>query len=172
MSRGAYSRLGMVAHELRLRVNGRNYTLPHEPHRNLLDVLRHELGLTGTKYGCGEGQCGSCTVLLDGNAVRSCQLTIQEIGDREVTTIEGLASEGVLTPLQRSFAELGAFQCGFCIPGMIMSATALLRNHPAPSESEIRSALEGNVCRCCGYTRILRAVERATGSTHEIPEGV
>ncbi len=129
--------------------------------RSLLSILRDELGLTGTKYGCGEGQCGACTVLVAGEPVRACQLSVEEVGARPVLTVEGLAPDTTLNPVQRAFAELGAFQCGFCTPGMVMTATALLRRNPAPSEAEIRSALETNVCRCGGYARILRAVERA-----------
>lgn len=145
-----------------LRVNGRSEVLPAFPERSLLAALRQDLGLTGSKYGCGEGECGACTVLLDGAAVRSCQVPVSEVGDREVLTIEGLGGpSGALSPLQRAFAEVGAFQCGFCTPGMIVAATALLAREPAPSRDEIESALEGNVCRCGGYLRILRAVERA-----------
>ena len=163
--------VGMAIPDFRLRVNGHVRSIPGGSERSLLAVLRDELGLTGTKYGCGEGQCGSCTVLVDGAPVRSCQIPVGEIGEREVTTVEGLAIDGILNPVQAAFAELGAFQCGFCIPGMIVSATALLRNNPSPSEIEIRTALEGNLCRCCGYARILRAVERASerareGSSH------
>jgi aerobic-type carbon monoxide dehydrogenase small subunit (CoxS/CutS family) len=152
----------MANADLRLKVNGSVRSFRGNPDRSLLEVLRDDLGLTGTKYGCGEGQCGSCSVLLEGSSIRSCQVRIGEVGNREITTIEGLANGGVLSPVQSAFAELGAFQCGFCIPGMIVSVTALLRSNPSPSESEIRSALEGNLCRCCGYARILRAVGRAS----------
>jgi aerobic-type carbon monoxide dehydrogenase small subunit (CoxS/CutS family) len=146
---------------LDLRVNGVTAKVPAVPDRTLLEILRHELGLTGTKYGCGEGQCGSCTVLLDGAAVRSCQVPLTQCAGKEITTIEGLEKAGELSPLQRAFLEVGAFQCGYCTPGMIVAATALLRQNPAPSRDEIASALDGNVCRCCGYVRILDAVERA-----------
>jgi aerobic-type carbon monoxide dehydrogenase small subunit (CoxS/CutS family) len=152
----------MSDHDLRLRVNGTRQRVPQRPDRSLLGVLRQELGLTGTKYGCGEGECGSCTVLVDGNPVRSCQTMVSEVVGRDVTTIEGLASDGRLNPVQRAFAEAGAFQCGYCTPGMVVSATALLRRNPSPSRDEIEAALEGNLCRCCGYTRILAAVQRAT----------
>ncbi len=151
----------MTSLELRLKVNGRVYRVRRDPDRPLLAILRNELGLTGTKYGCGEGECGSCTVLVEGSAVRSCQLHLGEVGAREVTTIEGLARNGALTPVQQAFAELGAFQCGYCTPGMVVGATALLRSHPAPSRQEICTALEGNVCRCGGYARIVAAVQRA-----------
>ncbi len=151
----------MVTGPLQIKVNGRVWKLSAEPRRTLLSILRLDLGLTGTKYGCGEGQCGACTVLLDGEPVHACQLSVEEIGHREVTTVEGLASEGNLNPVQRAFAEIGAFQCGFCTPGMVVSATALLRAHPDPTDAEIRTALDGNLCRCCGYARILRAVKLA-----------
>jgi aerobic-type carbon monoxide dehydrogenase small subunit (CoxS/CutS family) len=147
-----------------LRVNGRDEALPVLPDRSLLAALRHDLGLTGTKYGCGEGECGACTVLLDGMAVRACQIPVSEAAGREVRTIEGVAGpSGELSPLQRAFAEVGAFQCGYCTPGMIVAATALLSREPAPSPDEIESALEGNVCRCGGYVRIRKAIEMASG---------
>jgi len=146
-----------------LRVNGRAEAVPLLPERSLLAALRYDLGLTGSKYGCGEGECGACTVLLDGAAVRACQIPLAEVGDRDVVTIEGLAApSGELSPVQRAFAEVGAFQCGFCTPGMVVAATALLARKSAPSREEIEAALEGNLCRCGGYLRILKAVERAT----------
>jgi aerobic-type carbon monoxide dehydrogenase small subunit (CoxS/CutS family) len=144
-----------------VKVNGGLHEVAGDPTRPLLLVLRADLGLTGTKYGCGEGQCGSCTVLLDGVPTRSCQVSLAEVGAREVTTVEGLARDGVLTPVQRAFVELGAFQCGFCTPGMVVRATALLAETPHPTEATIRAALEPNICRCGGYARIVRAVERA-----------
>lgn len=152
----------MASREVRVKVNGSVRSARRDPDRSLLAFLRNDLGLTGTKYGCGEGECGACTVLLDGDPVRACQVRIGEVGERAVTTVEGLAKDGVLNPVQRAFAEIGAFQCGFCTPGMVVSATALLRTNRSPSRVEIRKALEGNLCRCCGYTRILRAVERAS----------
>lgn len=155
----------MASREVSLRVNGSARSIPRDPDRSLLTVLRGDLGLTGTKYGCGEGECGACTVLVDGAPVHACQVPIGEVGQREVTTVEGLARDGVLNPVQVAFAELGAFQCGFCTPGMVVSVTALLQSNPSPSEDEIRAALEGNLCRCCGYGRILRAVERAVAVT-------
>jgi aerobic-type carbon monoxide dehydrogenase small subunit (CoxS/CutS family) len=143
-------------------VNGRLERIRVAPGRSLLMALRGELGLTGSKYGCGEGECGACTVLLGGSAARACQVPVAELGGREVVTIEGLAApSGALSALQLAFAELGAFQCGFCTPGMIMAATALLDRVPAPTREEVETALEGNLCRCGGYLRILRAVERA-----------
>lgn len=150
--------------ELPLSVNGRSYRVPRTPDRSLLSILRGELGLTGTKYGCGEGECGSCTVLVAGDPVRSCQLPLSEVGTRAVTTVEGLAPEGTLTPLQRAFVDAGAFQCGYCTPGMLVRATALLASNPAPDRDEIQEALEGNLCRCGMYLRILDAVERVARS--------
>lgn len=155
----------------RLRVNGRPVEVPRGPDRTLLDVLRVDLGLTGTKFGCGEGACGACMVLLGGRPVRSCQVSVRDLEGLEVTTVEGLARDGRLNPVQRAFVELGAFQCGFCTPGMVVSATALLARNPVPSEEEIREAMEGNVCRCCGYPRILRAIERASELSRQGGEG-
>jgi isoquinoline 1-oxidoreductase len=151
-------------------VNG----VPHEPaagasERTLLSLLREQLGLTAAKPGCGEGVCGACTVLVDGQPVRSCIVTVAEVGERPVTTLEGLAPVGTLNPLQQVFLELAAFQCGYCTPGMIMSASALLADDPDPEESTIVAALEGNVCRCCAYPRIVRAVRRAAELRDETP---
>lgn len=151
----------MTVAALRLKVNGTVRAVPAAPDRSLLAVLREELGLTGTKYGCGEGECGSCTVLVDGAPTRACRLRTSAIGAREVTTVEGLARDGRLSPVQRAFVETGSFQCGYCTPGMVVGATALLRSRPSPSRDEIRRALEGHVCRCGGYARIVAAVERA-----------
>jgi isoquinoline 1-oxidoreductase len=144
-----------------LTVNGEARTVATEPDRPLLAVLRNDLGLTGTKYGCGEGECGSCTVLLGGAPVRSCQVPLVEVGNREVTTVEGLARDGSLHPVQAAFAELTAYQCGYCTPGMVVRGAALLQEHPHPTDGEVRSALDRNLCRCGGYARILRAVRRA-----------
>jgi len=152
---------------VQLTVNGEAVQTGRGGRRTLLQLLRYELGLTGTKFGCGEGECGSCTVLLDGSAVRACQVEVDQLDGTEVVTVEGLGREGQLTPVQRAFVELGAFQCGFCTPGMIVASTALLRQNPRPTEPEIRSALEGNLCRCCGYTRILAAVRRASELSDE-----
>jgi aerobic-type carbon monoxide dehydrogenase small subunit (CoxS/CutS family) len=145
-----------------LRVNGRPEAVAALPDRSLLAVLRQDLELTGTKYGCGEGECGACTVLLDGVPVRACQVPVAEVAGRPVVTIEGIGgTAGELSAVQRAFAELGAFQCGFCTPGMIVATTALLDRDRSPSPAAIETALEGNLCRCGGYLRILRAIERA-----------
>ena len=154
---------------LALRVNGADLAVPRDPDRTLLYVLREELGLTGTKYGCGEGGCGACKVLLDGLAVRACQTPIGEAAGRSVTTIEGLASGDRLHPVQQAFVDAGAFQCGFCTPGMIVAVVALLHDHPQPSDDQVRAALDGNLCRCGGYLRILDAVYRAARSAAERP---
>ena len=145
-----------------LRVNGIDHSIPLDPDRSLLYVLREELRLTGTKYGCGEGECGACKVLVDGVAVRACQTPIGETVGRSITTIEGLIQGDRLHPVQQAFADAGAFQCGFCTPGMIIAAASLLARSPQPSEEEIRAAMDGNLCRCGGYLRILDAVQRAS----------
>jgi aerobic-type carbon monoxide dehydrogenase small subunit (CoxS/CutS family) len=129
--------------------------------RKLLWVLRTEFGLTGTKYGCGEGICGACTVILDGKAVRSCQVGIADVSGRKVITIEGLADNGTLHPLQKAFLEHGAFQCGYCTPGMIMGAYALLLAKPEPTEKDIVSGMNDNLCRCSAYKRIIEAIQGA-----------
>jgi carbon-monoxide dehydrogenase small subunit len=144
-------------------LNGAKRGLDVEGGRLLLEVLREDLGLTGTKYGCGEGDCRACTVLVDGKALPSCQLTMAEVKDREVRTIEGLASGGELHPLQRAFIMAGAMQCGYCVPGMILTAAALLEKNPNPGDAEIVEAMDGNLCRCCGYVNILDAVRIAAG---------
>ena len=148
---------------VRLKVNGDDTTVHVEPWRTLLDVLRDELRLTSAKEGCGEGECGACTVLVDGKAVASCLMLAVQARGREVVTVEGLAAEGELDVLQQKFVEYGAVQCGFCTPGMLMSAKALLLENPAPSERDIRLALAGNLCRCTGYSAIVAAVKAASG---------
>jgi carbon-monoxide dehydrogenase small subunit len=152
---------------IRLKVNGREREVATTPMRTLLEVLREDLRLTGTQQGCGEGECGTCTVLLDGTAVNACLLLAVEAVGREVTTIEGLADGRSLHPLQAAFIEHGAIQCGFCTPGMILSAKALLDRCPEPDEEQIREALGGNLCRCTGYQKILDAVHVATTQTRE-----
>ena len=152
----------MEKNRVTLRVNGEAYDLLTYPHRTLLEVLREDLQLTGAKESCGEGACGTCTVLLDGAPVRSCLLLAIEAQAREITTIEGLAAGGKLHPLQEAFVEHHAIQCGFCTPGMILTAKALLDAVPEPTEEEIRRALSGNICRCTGYAKIVDAVKAAS----------
>ncbi len=143
-----------------LSVNGKTLHCDVDGERSLLSVLRDDLDLTGTKYGCGEGQCGACTVLLDGNAVRSCQVTAGNVGRKNVTTIEGLAKGETLHPLQQAFLDIEAMQCAFCTSGMIMAGYALLQRKPNPSDDEIRRSLNGNVCRCGTYPRIVTAIRQ------------
>ena len=142
-----------------LKVNGDTYEVFVEPNRCLHEVIREDIGFTGTKEGCGTGDCGACTLWLDGTPVTSCLCLVGEGVGREITTIEGLAKDGELHPLQKAFVEYGALQCGFCIPGTIMSAAALLRDNPNPTEHEIRSGIAGNICRCTGYTKIIEAIQ-------------
>jgi carbon-monoxide dehydrogenase small subunit len=146
---------------MELTINGRRVALEVPAHHTLLDALRDRAGLTGTKECCSEGECGACTVLLDGRAVTSCLVLAAEAADAEVVTIEGLAPGGQLDPVQQAFIETGAVQCGFCIPGMIMAAKALLTVNPDPSVEEIKEGLAGNLCRCGGYSRIIEAVQAA-----------
>ncbi|HZL65138.1 MAG TPA: (2Fe-2S)-binding protein [Thermoleophilia bacterium] len=149
--------------ELLLKVNGTAWEISARPTARLIDVLRNQMGLTGTKEGCGEGECGACTVIVDGKAVNSCvMLAVQALG-KEVLTVEGLAASGELDTLQQKFVEQGAVQCGFCTPGMLMSAKALLMANPLPSDQDIRKALAGNLCRCTGYKTIVAAVRAASG---------
>jgi carbon-monoxide dehydrogenase small subunit len=143
---------------LSLTVNGEALEVLVKPWQTLLEVLRDELHLTGTKEGCGNGNCGSCTVLLDGRAVNSCLVLAPEAQGREVLTIEGLAKDGELHPLQRAFVDYGAIQCGFCTPGLIMAAKAYLDANPHPTEQEVRRAIAGNLCRCTGYAKVVRAI--------------
>jgi aerobic-type carbon monoxide dehydrogenase small subunit (CoxS/CutS family) len=155
---------------IRFTVNGKAVTLEADPDRTLLWVLRTDLGLTGTKYGCGVGLCGSCTVVLDGREVRACQTNLAAVRDTTVTTIEGLARDGRLHPLQRAFAEHGGFQCGYCTPGMIMNAYGLLVRNPTPTRAEIIQGMEGNLCRCGAHQRIVQAIETAAeskGASHD-----
>jgi len=147
---------------LSLRVNGEPHTVAAEPHHTLLEVLREELQLTGTKHGCELGECGACTVLVDGVPILSClTLPAQLAANAEITTVEGLANGSQLHPLQTAFAEEGAAQCGYCTPGMLMAAKALLDSNPRPSRAEIAHAISGNLCRCTGYTAIYEAVKKA-----------
>jgi aerobic-type carbon monoxide dehydrogenase small subunit (CoxS/CutS family) len=146
---------------MRLTVNGEHRTVDADPETTLLELLRDELGLTGTKYGCGEAACGACTVLLDGNPIRSCVTRAGAVAGKAVTTIEGIAQKGRLHPVQQAFVDAGAMQCGYCTPGMVVEAVALLKRTPSPSDQEIAAAMEDHVCRCCTYPRILDAIRRA-----------
>ena len=145
---------------LNLQVNGESHEVYTAVHKTLLEVLREELGLTGTKHGCELGECGICSVLIDGQSVLSCLTLTIEVQGCAITTVEGLASGGQLHPLQEAFADLGAAQCGYCIPGMLLSAKAMLDEHPHPTRLLIREQMAGNLCRCTGYTKIIEAIEQ------------
>ncbi len=151
----------MAKQIVHLKVNGFTYEVLTEPSRPLLDVVRDDLGLTGSKEGCGTGDCGACTMHLDGNPVTSCLVIVPDAQGHEITTIEGLAKDGELHPVQKAFVEYGALQCGYGIPGMIMSSVALLERNPNPTFDEIRAGISGNLCRCTGYTKIIEAIESA-----------
>jgi nicotinate dehydrogenase subunit A len=144
-----------------LTVNGRTYTVEADPQTSLLTTLREHLDLIGTKYGCGEGQCGACTVLVNGKAQRSCITKVASVAEKEITTIEGLASGEALHPVQQAFLDEGALQCGYCTPGMIISAVALIKQNPHPAENDIIEFMDGNICRCGTYPRIIKAIQRA-----------
>lgn len=150
--------------DITLTVNGVSHPLAVDPHASLLHTVRDQVGLTGSKEGCDDSECGACMMLLDGRPVNACSYLAVQADGAEVTTVEGLADGNDLTPLQRAFLEKGGVQCGFCTPGMLISATALLRDNPAPSEDEIRIALSGNLCRCTGYDGIVAAVAAAAES--------
>lgn len=147
-----------------LTVNGVKRTVTTEAERPLLEVLREDLQLTGTKYGCGEGKCAACTVLIEGKTVVSCITPVENVDNQSIVTIEGLAGEGKLHPVQEAFEAENAFQCGYCTPGMILAVVALLRERPNPTDKEIFSKLEGHICRCCGYPNVLKAVKRAAAA--------
>ena len=151
----------MTVRSMVLTVNGRSHALEVEPHRSLLNVLRENLGLTGTKEGCNAGDCGACTVLLSGAPVNACLVLAVQAEGQEITTVEGVGKEGQLDPLQEAFVRHGAVQCGFCTPGLVMSSVALLRETPRPTRAEIQDALSGNLCRCTGYIQIIEAIEAA-----------
>jgi len=144
-----------------LQINGRTHSVSADAERTLLSVLRDDLDLTGAKYGCGEGQCGACTVLLDGLPVRSCRTRVGKVQGKAIQTIEGLAPNGRLHPVQEAFLDAGAMQCGYCTPGMILSAVALLKRKPHPHREEIVRAMDSNICRCGTYGRIVQAIEKA-----------
>lgn len=149
----------------RLRINGADREVDVPRRATLLSVLREDLGLTGTRFGCGAGQCGACYVIADGRAVASCLMTVEQASGVEITTVEGLATEGTLTPLQEAFVAEDAMQCGYCTSGMLISATALLAHDPRPSDAAIREAMSTNLCRCGVYVRAIRAVKRAAAGT-------
>ncbi|MBM3837776.1 MAG: (2Fe-2S)-binding protein [Verrucomicrobia bacterium] len=144
-----------------LRVNGNTHSLNADADRTLLEVLREDLDLTGAKYGCGAGDCSACTVLVNGVATRSCLTSVGDVAGKEITTIEGLAKNGALHPVQEAFLKEDAFQCGYCIPGMIMGLAGLLAKRPVPSDQEILSRMERHLCRCCGYPSLVKAIRRA-----------
>jgi nicotinate dehydrogenase subunit A len=148
-----------------LRINGRSHQIEAEADDRLLSILRYDLGLTGSKYGCGEGQCGACTVHVDGQAARSCTMRVADAAGKAITTIEGLANGDRLHPVQEAFIEAEAFQCGYCTPGMVMGAVSLLRTTPNPSEQDVARLMSGHVCRCGAYARIVRAVRLAATRT-------
>lgn len=148
----------MSKKSLQLTINGEPYELTVEPRTTLAELLREELHLTGTKEGCGIGMCGACTVLLDGKAIKSCLVLALKANGKEIMTIEGLAAKGEIHPLQKAFIDHGAIQCGYCTPGMILSAKALLDENPHPTEEKVRMAMVGNLCRCTGYVKILEAI--------------
>jgi aerobic-type carbon monoxide dehydrogenase small subunit (CoxS/CutS family) len=150
--------------EIRLNVNGKELRVRADGQETLLSVLRNRLEMTGAKYGCGEGECGACTVLLDGKPKHSCMVPVGSVAKSRITTIEGIAQDGKLSALQQAFLEEEALQCGYCTPGMIVSATALLKEHPHPTEGQIAEFMEGNICRCGVYPRIVAAIQRASQS--------
>ncbi|MBN1905036.1 MAG: (2Fe-2S)-binding protein [Deltaproteobacteria bacterium] len=157
-----------MKHLITLKVNGDDYTVACDSSRTLNEVLREDLGLTGTKLGCGDGDCGACTVLIDGDSVSSCLTLAVSCEGKEITTVEGLAKSGEeLHPIQEAFIEKGAIQCGFCTAGMEMSALNLLKKNPSPTEPEIRTAISGNLCRCTGYYKIIEAIHSAAETMKE-----
>lgn len=150
-----------MANVKELQVNGAKRATDAHPNRTLLSVLRDDLGLTGAKYGCGEGRCGACTVLVDGKAVRSCQFPVGTVAEKPVRTVEGLANGEKLHPVQKAFLDAGSMQCGYCTPGMVMAAVALLEQHPEPTRDDILTEMNGNICRCGTYVRLIAAIEAA-----------
>jgi len=154
--------------KINLKVNSKEYTFEINEYETLLEVLRDRLSLLGTKEGCGKGECGACTVIMDGKAITSCILLASHANNKEILTIEGLEKNGVLHPIQQAFVDEGAVQCGFCTPGMIMSSYALLKENSNPSEEDIKTALEGNLCRCTGYQKIISAVKEAAKRLRDV----
>jgi aerobic-type carbon monoxide dehydrogenase small subunit (CoxS/CutS family) len=161
----------MMAKPIELEINGKRHVVQCDPETPLLSALRDELGLTGTKYGCGEGQCGACTVLIAGSPRRSCQIAISAVGAKPITTIEGLEQNGHLHPVQQAFLEAEAFQCAYCTSGMIMSSVGFLKVNPRPTSVEIAQFLQGNICRCGTYPRIIEAVRQAAMTILEAGQG-
>jgi carbon-monoxide dehydrogenase small subunit len=157
-----------MKHVIELKVNGEFHEVAVDAHRTLLEVLRENLGLTGTKEGCDLGTCGTCTVLIDGKAELSCLALAVDSQKKEITTIEGLSQSGKLHPLQQNFVNLGAIQCGFCTPGMVMSAKAMLEENPQPTAEEAKRGISGNLCRCTGYSKIIKAIMATAGNTATI----
>jgi len=153
---------------VKLIVNGQERSVVTDPERSLLDVLREDLHVTGPKYGCGEGLCGACTVLMDDRPIRSCVLPVTMANKKQIVTIEGLADGDRLHPVQQAFLDEGAVQCGYCTPGMVLTAVALLKENPQPTDELIVEAMNGNICRCNGYTKILNAVRRAASQITEV----
>ncbi|HRI87616.1 MAG TPA: (2Fe-2S)-binding protein [Candidatus Hydrogenedentes bacterium] len=149
-------------------LNQESRSVTTEPGRTLLDVLREDLGATGTKYGCGEGSCRSCVVLMDGRPVTTCQTPIAKANGKDIVTIEGLADGDTLHPVQAAFIAEGAMQCGYCVPGMVLTAVALLKANPKPTEAQINEFMNGNLCRCCNYPNIVRAIQRAAGTAEGV----
>jgi len=147
---------------MELLVNNKKYTIEVQPEESLLNILRNQLSLTGSKYGCGEGACGACTVLVDGVATRSCITKASSVGSKKITTIEGLATDGKLHPVQKAFLDVDVFQCSYCAPGMIMSAVSLLAKKTSPSEGDIVQSMQGNICRCGTYTRVIEAIQQVS----------
>ena len=148
-------------------LNGQPRSVTTDPNRPLLEILREDLDLTGTKYGCGESECGACAVLLDGVAIRSCVRHVGTVADKKVTTIEGLSQNGKLHPVQEAFLAENAFQCGYCTPGMVMGLVSLLNRKPIPSDEEILARMDGHLCRCCGYPNLVKAIRRAAAQARK-----
>src|ERR1051325_3148986 len=164
---GKNTRTAFMKTTVQFTLNGKPQRIVTDSRRTLLEVLREDFDLTGTKYGCGEGQCRACTVLIDDGAARSCQTDIGEVAGKKIETIESVASGEKLHPVQEAFIEEGAMQCGYCVPGMVLSTVALLKRNASPTREQIVQALNGNLCRCCGCVNILKAVERAAHSVKE-----
>jgi len=155
---------------IELIVNGKKHSVEVEPNKSLLDVLRNQMGLTGTKYGCGSGNCGVCTVLINGKPINSCLTLAVALDGKKITTIEGMTENGILHPIQEEFVKCGAIQCGYCTPGLILTAKALIDENPNPTKEEIRRYIKGNLCRCTGYVKIVEAISSAVARTKDTSE--